>query len=385
MQFRTTRVAILIVAVAAATAVGARTQSTDRVPLTVHEWGTFTSIAGEDGQALQWLPQGGASDLPCFVEHSWFNIKGSLMGTVRMETPVLYFYAPGEVTVNVKVGFKRGVITEWYPRALVGVKNAQREDQEGTIAWPSVRVSPALAPVFPVEPGPSHYYTARVTDAAPVQVGPQREKFLFYRGVGTFAPPISAKVDADGKAVVWSSPSRAIGDVILFENRSGVVSYSVQHASGGRLSLERPDLDDESTPPTRELVNILMANGLYRQEAEAMVATWSDSWFEEGVRLFYIVPRAAVDAIVPLTITPAPAEIARVFVGRMELVTPTTRQDVHRALTAGDGKTLAKYGRFLSPIGQRVIAESPSAQRPLLEARLRSAAASWTAVASACR
>src|SRR5262245_54384384 len=37
-------------------------------PLTVHEWGTFTTVAGPDGQAMQWLPLGGPTDLPCFVE-----------------------------------------------------------------------------------------------------------------------------------------------------------------------------------------------------------------------------------------------------------------------------------------------------------------------------
>jgi hypothetical protein len=226
---------------------------------------------------------------------------------------------------------------------------------------------------------------ARATDASPVRVGRQTEKFLFYRGVGMFPPPISAKVDAAGTAVVWSSPNQAIGDVILFENRSGAVSYSVQHASSGRLTLDPPILDDEATAPTHELVTILMANGLYRKEAEAMVATWSDSWFEEGVRLFYIVPRAAVDAIVPLTITPAPAEIARVFVGRMELVTPATLREVRRALLADDGAALAKYGRFLSPIGRRVIAESAPGERALLEARLAAAAAPWLAPASSCR
>ena len=36
--------------------------------LVAHEWGTFTSIAGEDGRAVQWLPQAGPTDLPCFVE-----------------------------------------------------------------------------------------------------------------------------------------------------------------------------------------------------------------------------------------------------------------------------------------------------------------------------
>src|ERR1700682_2827814 len=35
--------------------------------LVVHEWGTFTSIAGKDGIALEWRPLNGSSDLPKFV------------------------------------------------------------------------------------------------------------------------------------------------------------------------------------------------------------------------------------------------------------------------------------------------------------------------------
>src|SRR4030095_4322397 len=35
--------------------------------LVVHEWGTFTSIAGKDGFALEWRPLNGSSDLPKFV------------------------------------------------------------------------------------------------------------------------------------------------------------------------------------------------------------------------------------------------------------------------------------------------------------------------------
>src|SRR5829696_7234170 len=108
MTLRSTAVAILailaIVAAASATGVRVASQPAPATPFTVHEWGTFTSIAGEDGNAVRWLPQGGVSDLPCFVERSIFNIKGSLAGTVRMETPVLYFYAPAEVAVTVKVG-----------------------------------------------------------------------------------------------------------------------------------------------------------------------------------------------------------------------------------------------------------------------------------------
>jgi hypothetical protein len=381
MHVRSTTVAILIAFLSASTPAGVGSQTAESPRLTVHEWGTFTSIAGEDGQALQWLPQGGANDLPCFVDSNVFNIKGSLWGTVRMETPVLYFYTPSDVTVDVKVGFKQGVITEWYPRAFVSANPARTD---GAIAWDKVRISPSIAPRFPREPGKSHYYLARDVDATPLRVGLQTERFLFYRGVGYLQPPISAKIGPDGRTVVWDSLNKAIGDVILFENRHGAVSYSVQRAAGGRITLDRPALDDESTAPKRELVSLLMANGLYRKEAEAMVATWSDSWFEEGTRLFYIVPRAAVDAILPLTIAPAPTEVARVFVGRMELMTPAALAEVGRALEADDRTTMAKYGRFLYPIATRAIAASPVDRRALLSARLQAAAAVWGKPAKLC-
>ena len=84
----------------------------------VHEWGTFTSVAGENGQAVDWLPLSGPSDLPCFVarlDHQR-NFK-SAYGAVRMETPVLYFYPLKPMTVSVRVDFPNGRVTEWYPRA----------------------------------------------------------------------------------------------------------------------------------------------------------------------------------------------------------------------------------------------------------------------------
>src|SRR5690349_12550710 len=79
-----------------------------------HEWGTFTSIAGDDGRALAWAPLFGAPDLPCFVSrmNNGNRPKWELEGLVRMETPVLYFYAQHPATLDVHVGFPRGVISE---------------------------------------------------------------------------------------------------------------------------------------------------------------------------------------------------------------------------------------------------------------------------------
>src|SRR5260370_17643429 len=91
--------------------------------LIVHEWGTFTSIAGKDGVALEWRPLNGASDLPKFVHTIQEGVgglrhvpgKGELTGAVRMETPVLYFYSTNELDVTVQVAFPKRHITEWQP------------------------------------------------------------------------------------------------------------------------------------------------------------------------------------------------------------------------------------------------------------------------------
>jgi len=85
----------------------------------------------------------------------------------------------------VKVGFPQGLITEWYPQALVPEVRApfHLAGTTGAIEWPSVKILPGATASFPTERDSSHYYAARETDAAPVQVGAQHEKFLFYRGL----------------------------------------------------------------------------------------------------------------------------------------------------------------------------------------------------------
>jgi hypothetical protein len=98
-----------------------------------------------------------------------------------------------------------------------------------------------------------------------------------------------------------------------------------------------------------------------------MVGTWRDSWFEQGTRLFYVVSQADVDSILPLEIRPAPANVTRVFVGRMELVTARTMREVKDAIVGNDKATLAQYARFLRPIADRILADSAPADRVDLE------------------
>jgi hypothetical protein len=446
----------VVVGSAAMVLVADDTNSVQTNSLTIHEWGTFTSVAGVDGSAVDWDALGCKDDLPKFVNAEQYRgFKWRLDGTVRMETPVMYFYSPHEITARVKVFFPKGVITEWYPngdnaiyesKALMDRMGASLEKLRsgsgadgrgaflvqadsataiaedgkskiysddtvykteslvqpyppgldpllvrlskslngidtslhqlmGAIAWSDIKVQPGTTPDYPVESDPSRYYAARGTDAAPITVGDQHEKFLFYRGVGRFQVPLSARVSNDGKVAVENRGADPVPAVFLFENRGGRLGYRNVGALASRnldnaaVTLDRPSLDGSLSQLRYDLENALIAQGLFPKEAQAMVDTWRDSWFEEGSRLIYIVPSPAIDAILPLQAEPAPSQIARVFVGRIELVTPETKRSVEEALAKGDWPTVDRYSRFLEPILARISSESPAKAKEVEELR----------------
>ena len=372
---------LLVLASTAGIVNAAELQTVQPSDFTVHEWGTFTSVAGEDGSAIDWDALGGVNDLPRFVNDFGYRcFKWRITGTVRMETPVLYFYSPQALEARVKVSFPQGLITEWYPQAQYEVFQKSKSDGAthrmdnkepwgidtslrsvtGAIEWPSIHVEPNTFPALPTETAPSRYYAARGTDSAPVTVGEEHEKFLFYRGVGRFPVPLLARIASDGSVALENHGAEAVPTVILFENHVGHLGFRNAGAVKSAIALELPSLDSSLPVLRNELETALTAQGLFPKEAQAMVETWRDSWFEEGTRLIYIVPSRAVDAFLPLHVDPAPSQTARVFVGRIELITPEATRAVEEAISAGDWPTIQRHGRFLGPILDRIVAERPS-------------------------
>jgi hypothetical protein len=176
---------------------------------------------------------------------------------------------------------------------------------------------------------------------------PETEKLLFYRGIAHFGIDLNAVVHPDGVSL-RNQEIETIPEAILFENHSGQIGYTVirnlREPANVRFSALTGSLDTLRSYLEQELVEM----GLYPKEAHAMVETWRDSWFEEGLRVFYILPRAKVDTLLPISIQPAPSQLARVFVGRIELLSPQMKQDITTALATGDVPTLKKYSRFLN-------------------------------------
>ena len=396
--------------------------ATDQMPtaghgLVAHEWGTFTSIAGKDGRAVQWRPLNGPSDLPGFVyqitkddgnaglRHGSQCIKCA-EAAIRMETPVIYFYADREMEVSASVYFPKGQITEWYPQA----RSAYYGGSGGFVAWGRFTVLPFAQETLPVASGASHYYAARETDAALIRMcipkeqlrakeqtaaKPEQaawsklagqepaaaklqeyEKFLFYRGLGTFDLPLAATCEG-AQVRMRNAGAERVTRLILFENHAGRIGYRVLNSLTGATVVQRPALDQSMNDLERELAAMLTAEGLYEKEAWAMINTWRDSWFEEGLRLFYIVPRKTTDAVLQLRIEPLPTELKRVLVGRMELITPEMEQAIMEQVTrlgssssAVQGaamQMLREHGRFAEPILKGVLETTTDAQ---LRARL---------------
>ncbi len=379
-------------------------------PFVVHEWGTFTSVQGHDGEQAWWLPHL-KTDLPAFVYARGIQnggIKGvKLLGgkesqsaILRMETPVIYFYSDIGRAVDVRVRLPKGEITEWYPQAT-RIGPSFRPDGEGApledslIEWKGVTILPRDTTEISADklirtgegPKADHYYSARATDANLLRVnsphassGVEYERDLFYRGLAEFPGPLTATVDADETrlALVTEGPG-ALKNLFVVNIHKGLMRYQkVDRVTTDRttdVSLDAVPyvaLDDTRSQLMQDMVKALVSEGLYEREARAMVDTWKHQWFaEEGSRVFYLLPRAWTDRVLPLEVTPKPDRVVRVMVGRAELIMPSVERRLKKEILAfksGDATAQEhavatvrnmNLGRFLAPAQQIALGSNP--------------------------
>jgi len=412
-----------MLSIVVATLLGSPFLTSDPADLLVHEWGTFTTLQGSDGVTLEGL-QHEEEALPDFVHAiDGFSAIDVLIGlakgvgrpvtgcTVKMETPVTYFYSPRALLVHARVEFEHGMLTQWYPAvAEFGARGASPDEpidfnkvERGWLDW-QIEV---LAPKFGADATPAvedgaAWLSARIPEANCVRAhvaaaGEQpahdeTEEFLFYRGLGRFDLPIHVRT-SEGARLDIANTSAVASDVLthLFvlnvRAGRGAFSYVPRVAPGESVHVERPLGDD--APSIDEMVaelqprleKALEGDGLFAAEAHAMVETWKRSYFKsEGLRVLYVVPQRITDAVLPLAITPKPRAQLRVLVGRLECIAPEQERDTLQALqqfVEGDEEVrsaawdrLSKLDRFLEPNLRRAIALTT-------DARIAERAAKW--------
>jgi len=294
-----------------------------------------------------------------------------------METPVIYFYSETQRKVDVAVDFIEGKMTEWYPKVTVTTNSNRR------IEWKSVQVLAHPKITLPRDSSGSHYYAARDTTANLVQTKGETEKFLFYRGVGSFTAPLQVMIGGANEDSLYlrNSGSDPLSHFYVVQIWNGMAKYShlggIPGGEAREVKLERGanelSLSDFQNQISNAMHESVEQEGLYGLEAAAMVNTWRDSWFgEDGVRVLYVLPRQWTDRTLPLKVEPAPDETARVMVGRAEVIFPSQEWKLlkqivryseaapeNRAAVVDQMKAIG-MGRFADAAVRRVLGTTPS-------------------------
>lgn len=379
-------------------------------PLVIHEWGTFTSLQDETGSTI-----GGINTddepVPRFVHRlsEWVLLPYTQLPpiffqgaprchsgvTMRLETPVLYFHPPASwprnnpVTVQAK--FRGGWLTEFYPQATADAPGLKQNtfnfgqltsDTIGTLTWKNLMIGVN-------DSGPKtteHVWTApRDVKAATVKTeNGESEKFLFYRGVGHIDAPL--QISQDDRTETLTINTQLIRDVaelgpikieplwlvnIRPDGKTAVRGISpvlVRPPTQTRLKVSshfsEADFSTANLATLKEsLKKALERNGLFDDEAQALLDTWELSYFKSpGLRLFFIVPNAWVNHYLPLEIS-VPAKVERVMVGRIELITQEQRNLLQKIAKESPENIKADAAKFQKSYYEGLLASAEQSRR----------------------
>jgi hypothetical protein len=371
--------------------------------LVIHEWGTFLSMSGSDGTALDGMYHEEHA-LPAFVHSRGKDQLRLPMMFLKGETPVIYFYTERPQSVRLGVGFPKGIWTHWYPQAIRVLPMMEERAisperlANGRICWNADIIPVAMAgqaatingsdcPMPPEVSEDALWKFSREVDAAYVKTSdgtadparPEYDRFLFYRGLGEARLPLRVSARDGGTVTLDSNPAIAEGVRHIFvlnvdHGRAGY-RYLPRIEPGQSLSGVIPGTGELEPLPefTRKIADDLAArltiSGLYAKEARAMVNTWTNSYFQaDGIRVLFVLPQRWTDSFIPMTVVPPPKEVVRVMVGRVELLSAEREQaaeaavrglaDPDEAVRAQAFATLRAQGRYVEPIVRRVLRTS---------------------------
>lgn len=362
---------------------------------TIHEWGTFTSLQNESGDAL-----GGINTddepVPNFVHRLGDGLvqpngqmpiifsKGIAQChpdvTMRLETPVIYFHPPTQQTradaVSVSVKFRGGWLTEFFPNAnteapgLVTSINptnqqinynahaALHSSMESKLEWANLQIGAATGTM--PETKDHVWISPRAVQTAPVVAkNGEGEKFIFYRGIGHIDAPLRISHDPNTGELLFRShlpevhtakllPVRAmwlvdiqkdgklafriLPSISLDQNENKILAHTSPEFAAGDFS------SDNLAKLRDSLHTALVADGLFADEADGLLNTWEASYFKSaGLRVFFLVPREWTDYYLPLE-TSLAANINRVMVGRIELISNEQRKNLAKISEASTSK-----------------------------------------------
>ncbi len=331
--------------------------------LIVHEWGTFTSFQDSVGTTI-----GGINvddePVPEFVHRldsfpiwtpgsrpaSWSQGAPRCHPdvTLRLETPVVYFYPDSDSAVHEPIDFHAsflgGWLTEYFPAARADSPRFPGQLTgaiRGRLEWSGLRLGTKAPADLPqtserVWLAPRKVRSSTVTTAD----GKESEKYLFYRGVAHIDAPLVVRQRenhvtiapraGDSQGHLNSIPTSWMVQVFP-DGRIWYSAFDAQRAVAGAVTISLPPQEADTSHTHLKalqaaLREALIEQGLFPDEAQAMLDTWELSYFKsEGLRLFFLLPRSWIDHYLPISVS-TPAHITRVMLGRIELISPLQQE-----------------------------------------------------------
>ena len=349
-------------------------------PLIVHEWGTITTRHAANGTPEGRLNRIARHEvLPSFVHQfepaetrakpqdkfiKSTRTPGRPDVTMRLETPVIYFHpAPGArppAPFEVSVKFRGGILNEFYPNAKASVKvDEERINTKmsaglikgwyergvldnyvlSDLRWTGLSLKDRVS--LPRTTSAVWLAPRRVKSSGVIAAG-ESERYLFYRGVAHLDALLQTeRLATDVRlrspqrllwlnrpsmtlAHVWMADIRPNGRAAFRERTRLVIAKANPSQELGRLPLfAESDYSDAGLASLRQsMKTALIAEGLFEDEAEAMLTTWRESYFKTpGLRMFYTVPSEWTAYFLPLSIS-VPHQLTRVLIGRIDLLSP---------------------------------------------------------------
>ncbi len=197
----------------------------------------------------------------------------------------------------------------------------------------------------------------------------QREKFLFYRGVGNFTVPLSARLSGNGQVTATSSNAQAAGRHHALREQGRDDQVQGAAVEGSRRSRSRCRRARRASMPfASRLWRRSLQRGLFAKEAVG-----------DGRDLARLLVRGRAAALLhrrsprcrryPAARSHAGAGGCRARICRPHRAHHSVSyREVRAALEAGDKAAVRRYGRFLRPILQRISETIPATARGELAA-----------------
>jgi hypothetical protein len=341
----------------------------------------------------------------------------------RMETPVLYFYPEEEMNIMVTASLADGKLTDWFPNALRSNPAPQAvQVLDSKILAPKQlqwmgRLLPPSSPIASTIPGTDdaagrRYAAAREVPEAwifqsslpksteprllfdfnakpepkiiPMPPCAEVDRVIFYRGASDRGGPLHISTGDDRVFTLRNQSDHPVAACFAVNASTQGIAWTrvdgLQPSEWKREEMGWSNTKTFTFPEAvardvavaglrKALTETLVTEGLTPAEAAAMVATWQDLWFgETGTRVLTVLPEEWVNGLVPLSITPAPSKLDRVYVLRSEILTKS-RVETLAGLVSGTGDLAADavklkqldLGRF--SLGALAAANQLHAQR----------------------